>query len=132
MAIDFDTSELRALSAGLTKAGTAVDGKIKGVITKGAVAIKSQMRKEMQGSPHFKGTARSIDFSIHGGDMFGVGVIEAEIGAKIGAGEVGGLAHIAYFGTSRGGGTVADPIGALNAEAPKFEAALLKILGDIL
>ena len=33
-------------------------------------------------------------------------------------GSPGSLANIAYFGTSRGGGTVPDPRGALDAETP--------------
>jgi hypothetical protein len=39
----------------------------------------------------------------------------------------GNLANIAYFGTWKGGGTVPDPVGALEAEAPNFE----KALGDL-
>jgi len=147
MAIDFDTSELRGLSADLTKAGTQIDGKVLPVLKKGALQIKEQMRKEMSASKHFGQIAPTIGFDIHGGDMFGVGVIEAEIGpdksmsvgkasqdrfGNIGPATPGHLAGIAYFGGSRGGGTVPDPVGALNAEAPRFEAALLKILGDIL
>ena len=147
MAIDFDTSELRALSADLTKAGTQIDGKVLPVLKMGAGKIKAQMRQEMAASKHFGQAAPTIGYDIHGGDFFGVGVIEAEIGpdktmvsgnagqdryGNIGPATPGGIANLAYFGGSRGGGTVADPVGALNAEAPRFEAALLKILGDIL
>lgn len=130
MAITFDSSELRALSADLTKAGSEIDGKVGAVVSKGAVNIKAQMRMEMYASTHFRGVGSSISYDIHGGDMFGVGVIEAEIGPETGTGSPGSLANIAYFGSSRGGGTVPDPIGALNAELPRFEAALTKILGE--
>ena len=42
-------------------------------------------------------------------------------------------ANIAYFGGARGGGgTVADPKTALDAEIPNFEAQLADILGGIL
>lgn len=128
MDVDFDTSELRTLARDLTNAGTAAARDIKPIVSRGALAIKNQMRAEMGASPHFKGTASSITYDI----TERADGVTAEIGAKIGAGQTGGLAHIAHFGGSTGGGTVADPIGALNAEAPKFEAALLKILGDIL
>lgn len=130
MAIDFDTSELRALSADLTKAGEVVQGKAYGVVSKGAVQIKAQMRMEMSASKSFRGIGSSISYDIHGGDMFGVGVIEAEIGPTTDPGSPGNLANIAYFGGSRGGGTVPDPVGALNAELPRFEAALAKIAGE--
>jgi len=128
MAIDFDTSELRTLAADLGKAGTAVAREIKPVMSKGALAIKTQMRSEMFASPHFKGVGSSITYDI----TESASGVMAEIGPKKGAGSPGNLANIAYFGTSRGGGTVPDPQGALDAEAPRFEAALVKILGDIL
>jgi len=128
VAVTIDTSELTKLARDLTSAGTAAARDIKPVVSRGALAIKSQMRSEMGGSPHFKGTAQSITYDI----TERADGVEAQIGAKVGAGEIGGLAHIAYFGGSTGGGTVADPQAALDAEAPKFEAALLKILGDIL
>ena len=128
MAVTIDTSDLRTLARDLTNAGTAAARDIKPIVSRGALAIKNQMRAEMGGSPHFKGTASSITYDI---TESATGV-EAQIGPKSGPGNPGALANIAFFGGSRGGGTVADPIGALNAEAPKFEAALLKILGDIL
>ena len=130
MAINFDSSEVRALAADLTAAGDAVQGKAYGVVSKGAVNIKTQMRMEMYGSRSFRGVGSSISYDIHGGDVFGVGVIEAEIGPETGGGSPGSLANVAYFGTSRGGGTVPDPQGALDAELPRFEAALLKIAGE--
>ena len=128
MAVDFDTSELRSLARDLTNAGTAAARDIKPVVSRGALAIKNQMRAEMGASPHFKGTASSITYDI----TERADGVEAEIGAKVGAGETGGLAHIAYFGGSTGGGTVADPQAALDAETPRFIAALEKIVGDIL
>jgi len=125
MAIEFDTSELRGLAADLTSAGSGIADKVRPVVHRGANNIKRQMRAEMRASAHFKGAADAIDYSMHGGMMFGVGVIEAEIGPRRGA--PGSLANIAYFGTSRGGGTVPDPKGALDVEAPNFE----KAIGDV-
>jgi len=129
MPVSFDDSELRTLAADLIAAGDAIDGKILPVIKKGALNIKNQMRDEMSKSSAFKGAARDISFDVHGGDFFGVGVIEAEIGPKSGPGNRGALANIAYFGGSNGGGgTVADPKGALDAEMPNFTRAVEKIL----
>jgi len=130
MAITFDSSDLGALSADLTKAGDEVQSKAYGVVSRGAVQIKAQLRMEMYASKYFHGIGSSISYDIHGGDMFGVGVIEAEIGPTTDPGSAGNLANIAYFGSSRGGGTVPDPVGALNAELPRFEAALAKIAGE--
>lgn len=124
-AATFDTSEVRALAADLTAAGSGIASTVRPIVEKGAVKIKAQMRAEMSASVHFKPAARSISYDMHGGQMFGVGVIEAEIGPRTGAGQPGALANIAYFGTSRGGGgSVADPQGALDAELPHFERAL--------
>ena len=44
--------------------------------------------------------------------------VSAVIGPEKGA--PGSLANVAYFGTSRGGGTVADPEDALQEEADAF------------
>ena len=128
----FDTSEVRALAADLTRAGSGVAAKIRPVVVKGAVKIKAQMRREMGSSRSFRGTAAAIDFDMLTSGGIGAGAIEAVIGPKVGSGETGGLASIAYWGSSTGGGTVPDPVGALDAETPHFEAALLDVLGSLL
>jgi hypothetical protein len=64
--------------------------------------------------------------------VFGIGIIEAEIGPHSGPGQPGAIANVGYFGTSRGGGTVPDPQGALDAEAPRLESAIGDLLGGIL
>ena len=122
--VSFDTSELRAFASDLEKAPTAAIVKLKPVIKKAGVNIKKQMRAEMGKSKHFK-AAKHIDFDVVDG---GLGV---EVGPrKEGAGN---LANIAYFGGANGGGgSVADPKGALDAEIPNFESEVDKILGDLL
>ncbi len=124
----FDASEVRALAIDLSNVGRSIDPKVRAVISRGALNIKRQMVAEMSASPSFKGTASSISYDLTGNAFY----TEAEIGPKVGEGERGGLGSIAYFGSSTGGGTVPDPQGALNAEAPKVEAALLDVLGGIL
>lgn len=128
--VSIDTSELQAVAADLTAAGSGIAGIVRPIVHKGAMNIKAQMRTEMRASRHFRQIASAIDYSMHGGMIFGVGVIEAEIGPRTGS--PGSLANIAYFGGSRGGGTVPDPKGALEAEIPRFEKALSDALGDLL
>ena len=122
--VSFDTSELRAFAADLEKAPTTAIVKLKPVIKKAGVNIKKQMRAEMGKSKHFK-AANSISFDEGDGGM------AVEVGpTKSGAGN---LANIAYFGGANGGGgSVADPKVALDAEIPNFESEVDKILGDLL
>lgn len=91
--------------------------------------IKRQLRNEMGRSSYFKGVTPSIDFEdIQSLTEFGI-----VAGPRKGGMFPGDLANIAYFGGSRGGGgTVPDPKGALEEEAPKFMAALLDIAGRLM
>lgn len=127
--IELDSTELRALGADLRKAGERLAQDVRPVVHRGANNIKRQMRSEMSASRHFRGAARSIDYSMKSGMGPGGGVIEAQIGPR--KGSPGSLANIAYFGTSRGGGTVPDPEGALEAEAPGFLKALADVAGRL-
>lgn len=117
-----DTSELRALSADLTRAHRAIGPNAMKVVERGALNIKRQLQTEARASKHFKGFASGInyDMSVSGGE------IKAEIGPV--KGHPGSLANIAYFGTSRGGGTVPAPDGALHAEVGNVE----RYLGELL
>lgn len=127
---DLDTSEIRALAADMTKVPDVLAKDVRGVVMKGAVNIKKQQQAAARKSKHFKGFASAISFDMHGGMLFGTAVIEAEIGPV--KGKPGSLANIAYFGTSRGGGTVEDPQVALDDEAPKFNSALENLMGNLL
>lgn len=125
--IEVDTSELRALAADLGRAPDKVQQGIRPVLAKGALNIKTEMQMDLASSTHFRG----ITFSVSYDTKVDAGGVEAEIGPD--KGRAGGaLANIAYFGTSRGGGTVPDPQVALAAEAPRFEQALADLLGDLL
>ena len=122
-----DASELRALIADLREAPKLVRREARAVISKGALNIKNQMRDEVARSRHFR-FAHTVSYDIRvSGDT-----IEAEIGPETGG--VGSLAGFAYFGgVNGGGGTVPDPQGALDAEAPNVEkyldALITKALG---
>lgn len=115
--ISVDTSEVRALVADMTGVDARLRPDVSSTVKKGATNVKNDLTAQMRKSRHFKGFA---DIGYDMTDDF-----EAEIGPnKPGP---GAGANIAYFGTSRGGGTVEDPEEALNRELPAFEDAL----GDI-
>jgi hypothetical protein len=123
-----DDREVRAFAADLRRAPQRVVDQVPGVIKKGAVEVKKQMVEEMGSSFWFKGAKPSISFDILDGGF------TAEIGPVSGPGGMAGdLASLAYFGgSSGGGGTVPDPVGALNADAPRMEKALADVLGEAL
>lgn len=121
-----DDSELRAFSRDLERAAGDVAPQIGAVIKRGALNIKTQMVSEMRSSRHFKGTAASVSFDTRE-TRDG---IEAEIGPDKDRG--GALANVAYFGTSRGGGTVPDPLGALEREVPNLDRYIDDILSRLL
>lgn len=118
--ISIDTSEVRALAADLRGVGAFVSAKVPGVVSKGALNIKNQMRAEASESTHFR-FAHTISYDLE----------ERGYAAVIGPekGGAGSLANIAYFGGANGGGgTVPDPLGALEAEIPNFSDAIAKLI----
>jgi len=116
--ISVDTSELRAAVADMTSVDSRLRPDVAAVVKKGAQNVKEDLQAQARKSRHFRGFAPGISY-----DM--VDDFEAEIGPA--KGKPGSLANIAYFGTSRGGGTVEEPGEALQREVPSFE----KYLGDI-
>ena len=128
--IEFDMSEVRMAIADMSAIDTTMNRHAFAVVDKGANNIKNQLREDMQASEHFKGAARSITYDTSYGSFSGSGAYEAEIGPESGPGNAGALANIAYFGTSRGGGTVRNPEYALAEEIPRFEKAMLDMAVD--
>lgn len=124
---DLDLSELTALGDDLRASAEQLMGKVRPVVAKGALNVKESMAADMGASAHFGQAAGSISYSLKGNPSYA----EAEVGpAKGGAGS---LANIAYFGGAHGGGgTVRDPQGNLDDEAPDFEQALTAVIGDLL
>lgn len=117
-----DMSEVHALTKELQVAGDVPRRGARAVVERGANNIKRGIRAQASGSRHFGQIAAAVRYDLRGsGDT-----IEAEIGYD--KGSPGSLANIAVFGTSRGGGTVADPVLALEAEVPRFEQALLDLV----
>lgn len=125
MTISFDMGEVQAFTKAIEGKVAATPKQVEAVTHRGASNIKRTLRKEMFASKHFKGAGSAIGYDLRSGGAFGGGFVEAEIGPERGA--PGSIANVAYFGTSRGGGTVADPQEALDAEVPNFE----KYIGDL-
>lgn len=118
-----DMSEVRSLAVDMQRAAAKMPAEVKAVVAKGAVEIKKDLTDKLRDSRHFKGFARVSYDLIDGG--FG-----AEIGPEKNGPGAG--ANLAYFGTSRGGGTVEDPIEALNREAPALQRHLEDLAERIL
>ena len=123
-----DASELRKLADDLDVAADKLARDIVQVMRHGAVNIKKQLIAEAGDSKHFRGMVTKGKFSYD--EKFTRDRIEFTIGPEASGG--GLLDNIAYFGTSRGGGTLPDPVKALEAEADRVVAELTKLLGGVL
>ncbi|MGO1835310.1 MAG: hypothetical protein ACTIOA_07315 [Brachybacterium tyrofermentans] len=124
-----DVSQLRDLTRDLQAFTPKVAKGIPQVVKKGALNIKKTMQSDFRGSRHFGHIARTISFDVTASS----GDVEAEIGPDKSRGGGAKLAHIAYWGGSRGGGaSVRDPAHALEAEGDNFENALVKLLDGVL
>ena len=124
-----DTSELRAFATELSRVAPEVARAVPAVVKKGANNVKSSMQADFRESRSFGHIARTVTYDTTV-DATGV---EAEIGPDKSRGGGASLAHIAYWGGANGGGgTVRDPAHALEDEGDRFEAALSRLLEDIL
>ncbi len=127
MGVTVDVSEVLVLARDLEAAGLKLAAGMRPVVSKGALNVKTQMRAEMGGSGSFGMIAPLISYDLRGNAV----ISEAEIGPE--ARGAGYLENIAYFGGAHGGGgTVPDPQGALDAEAPRFESALADLVNGLL
>ena len=124
--ISIDAHEVRELAADFTRVPGELSRHAIPVLSKGALNIKNQMRESFEASGNagfrFVGRTVSYDLTTEGNEL------SAEIGPTK---PEGALANVAIFGTPRGGGTVADPREALDAEAPRFEKALADLAEEL-
>lgn len=126
MSISIDVSEVLALADDIKSGAAKVMEGVRPAVVKGATNIKDQLRSEASGSASFGHIAPTITFDMTGNAAFS----QAEIGPTK---PRGALAAIAHFGGSNGGGaTVADPSGAMDAEAPRFEQAIGDLVDGML
>lgn len=129
-----ETEGLSELEADLRSAPARLRADIGPVVAKGALNIKQQIKNDFRGSAHFGSTKPGgVIQNIRYNRKDTADSVEAEIAPFVDSGGVGGLTGIALYGGSRGGGgTVADPIIALQAEAPKFTDALADLAAEVL
>lgn len=128
MSVTVDNSDFRREAADLKAAADRLPREVRQVVSKGALNVKNDMRRAVGQSMHFsgRGVAESISYDLREGSGF----VEAEIGpTKPGP---GALLNIAYFGTSRGGGTVEDPGVTLEREESAFAKALADVMAKVL
>lgn len=115
--------ELSRLAGALGKAGDGIMADLQPVMKRAAQNIKTELTANARASRHFKGMARSISYDRT--DLSPTSVTY-EVGPdKSRSG--GGLGNIAFFGTSRGGGTV-DLEGPLYAEMPNLAREAMNLL----
>lgn len=112
------SAELRALAENLGRiAGSAVKD-VDEVLKKGAQNVKKEMAYSAVWSKHFKGMAGSISYD----SQYSIGTARYVVGPDKNR-RGGALGNIAYFGTSRGGGTL-DIEQPLRSEEPRLQSAL--------
>ena len=126
-AIELDMRELTALTDELSRLPAQSLAKVRPIFQKGALNIKTQLQSEASGSRHFGKISPTVSYDTKETQSS----IEAEIGPDRDKGGAAGLAG-AYFGWSRGGGTLPDPVLALEAEVPNVERFLGGLLGESL
>ena len=122
-----DVQELEKFAVDVTNAPRETHGAVVKTVFKAAMNIKTGMQAEFGRSQHFRSISGSVDFDFADYPNH----VQAEIGPRHGSGEPGNLANIAYFGTSRGGGTV-DFLAPFEREKPVLERHLEAVLGDVL
>lgn len=122
--VHFDGREVRELAFDLSTAPDRVLPEVKKSVSRGALNIKNDLAQDARSDGSYRHFHRSISY-----DLVRDG-LEAEIGPDKTRVQ-GPLGNILYFGTSKNA-PVLSLDGPLDREAPRFEAALRRIVGDIL
>lgn len=124
--MSIDASGIHELAAVIRSAN--IEPGVKQVVSKGSLKVKNQIKRDFRASKHFKGVT-DVSYKLESG----VGYVESSIAPFVENDGYGSLTGIAIHGTSRGGGgTVADPLIALQAEEPFFMSAIGDVLGKVL
>ena len=124
MKVRVDGIEVRELSHDLGEVPDRVIPEVKKSVSRGALNIKNDMARDARSDGSYRHFHRSISY-----DLVRDG-LEAEIGPDKNLVQ-GPLGNILYFGTSKNA-PVLNLGGPLYKEAPRFEAALRRIAGDVL
>lgn len=119
--MDVETQGLRELIADLDKVGTKVF-KVGAVVERGAVNIKRDWQQRWTGMAHAPSLPAAISYDpLH----WSIGRVETEIGPDK-ARRQGALGNLVEFGSVHNGPRPGG-VPALDAEAPKFERAILDL-----
>lgn len=120
MSAEFDVQGLQQVSRSLTIAGAKSKTQAAAIVKKAAVNIKNQMQDEAR---HIEAgrISSQINFEIKTDG----GGVTAEIGPREGG--AGSLAFF-YYGNSKIGPRIPDPMGALDAEIPNLKSYLSKLV----
>ncbi|WGM21861.1 hypothetical protein QEH68_06720 [Paenarthrobacter sp. OM7] len=123
-----DASDFDKLGEEFLEAAKKIVPETRKVVEKGSLNVKKEIQENFRGSS-FEGAVRNIRYKVK--DV--PDGIEGSIAPYLEQEGFGSLVGIALYGSSKGGGgTVVDPIHALEAEAPRFEKALLEVAGLVL
>lgn len=123
-----DVSQVRALARDLGSVSARSTPQVAAIMRKSGIEIRKRLQKDLAGSTHFKGAQFPffVDESITDDGM------EVKVYPGHGRDVPASLYNIAVFGSSRGGGTVPDPMKALEAESEIAETHLAKLLDGVL
>ncbi|MHC6592424.1 hypothetical protein [Arthrobacter sp. C152] len=127
-------SDFEKLARDFAGAGDGILKEVSASVSKGALNVKNKIIKDFKSSRHFKG-GKSINWNrdVRYNLTKTADSIEAEIGPYVDQEGFGTLVGIAIHGGSRGGGgTVPDPLIALQDEEPNFLQATDDILAKLL
>lgn len=132
--MSMEASGFQELAADIAAAPDSLHRDASQVVAKGALNIKQQIKKDFRSSRHFGSTKPGgVVANVRYNRKVLTNSIEAEIAPFVDEEGFGSLVGVAIYGGSRGGGgTVADPIIALQAEGPQFFEALLNLAGAVL
>jgi hypothetical protein len=117
---------LGELLADFARAQTRSVDEFAGVVTKGAVNVKTDWRQRWSGIAHAPALSAAVTFDV----TFGLGRVEAEIGPDKDKRQ-GALGNIIEFGTENNA-PIPGGLPAAEAERPRFEKALGDIGGRML
>lgn len=123
--MEFDASEVMELAADLGKIPGKMVAPMIAVVTKSSNSVRDAMRSDASGIGHAPHFPNSITADV----KMKAGLIEGEVGPDKGRTQ-GPLGNILYFGTSNNG-PVLNINGPLDAEAPKFQAAIEVAAGKL-
>lgn len=126
MSVSIDTSELRTLAADLAQASLKANLAVRPVVQKGALNIKKGWQSRWSGLAH----APAVDESVTYDTKITASGFEAEIGPDKDRRQ-GALGNLLEFGSIKNA-PIPGGVPAMDEEAPKFEAALSKLLDDVL